>query len=29
MRMKFPDFRELVKPAIIQLALSKTRSHAP
>jgi Ala-tRNA(Pro) deacylase len=28
MRMKFSDFRELVKPAIIQLALSKARSHA-
>jgi Ala-tRNA(Pro) deacylase len=28
MRMKFSDFRELVKPAIIQLGLSKARSHA-
>jgi Ala-tRNA(Pro) deacylase len=28
MRMKFSDFRELVKPAIIPLALSKARSHA-
>ncbi len=28
MRMKFSDFRALVKPAIIQLALSKARSHA-
>ncbi len=27
-RMKFADFRELVKPAIIPLALSKARTHA-
>ncbi|MFZ0687847.1 MAG: YbaK/EbsC family protein [Terriglobales bacterium] len=27
-RMKFVDFRELVKPAIIPLALSKARTHA-
>lgn len=27
-RMKFSDFRDLVKPAIIPLAVSKTRSHA-